>query len=198
MLIIGVTGGSGAGKTTVLREAEKRGALVLDCDEIYHELLATSPALLGEIEEAFPGSVENGSLDRKKLGALVFDDPAALKKLSKLTHRHVKREVRRRLRESDAALAAIDAIGLVESGLHKLCDTTICVTAPEETRIRRIMDREDLSEDYARARIRAQKPDSYYIKHCTHHIENDYPALQDFAAAAGALLDQIIKENRHD
>ena len=193
MLIIGVTGGSGAGKTTVLREAEKRGALILDCDEIYHALLETSPKMLAEIEETFPGSVENGILDRKKLGKQVFNDPAALKKLNALTHRYVRREVRRRLKNTDAPLAAIDAVGLIESGLHKLCGVTICVSAPEQARVRRIMAREGLSEDYARARIRAQKPDSYYIDRCTHHLFNDYPSVQDFARAAGALLDQIIK-----
>ena len=193
MLTIGVTGGYGAGKTTVLQEAEKRGALILDCDEIYHGLLETSVKMLAEIESAFPGSVENGVLDRKKLGTLVFNDSAALKKLNAITHRYVRREVRRRLKNSDASLAAIDAIGLIESGLNRLCDATICVSAPEEARVRRIMAREGISESYARARIRAQKPDSYYIDHCTHHIANDYPTMQDFAQAANALLDQIIK-----
>ena len=197
MLIIGVTGGSGAGKTTVLREAQRRGALILDCDEIYHELLETSAKLRAEIENAFPGTVKDGALDRKKLGSIVFDDPAALKKLSALTHRHVKKEVRRRLKNADAPLATIDAIGLIESGLGKLCGATICVSAPVEARVRRIMAREGIPEDYARARIRAriraQKPDSYFIAHCTHHIFNDYPSAQDFADAAGALLDQIIK-----
>ncbi len=193
MLILGVTGGSGAGKTTVLLEAQRRGALILDCDEIYHELLATSGKMLSEIDEAFPGAVENGVLDRKKLGNIVFGDPAALKRLSALTHRHVKKEVRRRLKQSDAPLAAIDAIGLIESGLGRLCDATICVTAPLEARVRRIMAREGISESYARARIGAQKPDSYYLRYCTHHIINDYPSAKDFARAAGRLLDQIIK-----
>ncbi len=193
MKVIGVTGPTGAGKTTVLREAEARGALILDCDEIYHELLNTSPKMLSEIEAAFPGSVEDGVLDRKKLGKTVFNEPAALEKLSRLTHRYVRREVRRRLRTADAELAVIDAIGLIESGLCKLCGATVCVTAPAEARIRRIMAREGISEDYARDRLRAQKPDGFYIRHCTHHIYNDYPSAQDFAEAAGALLDQIIK-----
>ncbi len=193
MLTIGVTGGAGAGKTTMLREAEARGALILDCDEIYHALLRTSPKMLSEIEKHFPGTVQDGVLDRKKLGNLVFEDPAALEKLSAVTHRYVKKEVRRRLRHTDAPGAVIDAIGLIESGLCKLCDAIICVTAPEEARVQRIMTREGLSESYARARIGAQKPDSYYIAHCTHHIRTDYPGVQEFARAAGALLDQIIK-----
>ena len=183
MMIIGVTGGSGAGKTTVLREAQRRGAMILDCDEIYHELLVSCPKMLAEIEESFPGSVENGALNRKKLGKQVFNDPAALKKLNAITHRYVKKEVRRQL----------DAIGLIESGLYQLCDATVCVSAPEEARIRRIMAREGLSEDYARARIRAQKPDGFYIDRCTYHLFNDYPSVQDFAREAGVLLDQIIK-----
>ena len=193
MMIVGVTGGTGVGKTTVLQEAQRRGAEILDCDEIYHELLKTSPAMLAEIEAAFPGSVENGVLDRKRLGKIVFNDPAALEKLSRLTHRYVKKEVRRRLKRTDASVAVIDAVALIESGLCKLCDATVCVTAPVEARIRRIMAREGISEAYARDRLRAQKPDSYYISHCTYHIDNDYPSAQDFAAAAGALFDQIIK-----
>ena len=193
MMIIGVTGGSGAGKTTVLREAQRRGAMILDCDEIYHELLVSCPKMLAEIEESFPGSVENGALNRKKLGKQVFNDPAALKKLNAITHRYVKKEVRRQLKQSNAPVAAIDAIGLIESGLYQLCDATVCVSAPEEARIRRIMAREGLSEDYARARIRAQKPDGFYIDRCTYHLFNDYPSVQDFAREAGVLLDQIIK-----
>ena len=76
MLTIGVTGPTGAGKTTLLRAARARGAMVLDCDEIYHGLLGRCPEMLDEIEGRFPGSVENGTfLDNKKLGKLVFDDP---------------------------------------------------------------------------------------------------------------------------
>lgn len=194
MLTVGVTGGSGAGKTTVLREAERRGALILNCDEIYHALLERSGSMLREIEPRFPGCVENGVLARKKLGKLVFDDPEALRDLEAITHRYVAREVKRRLANADAELAVIDAIGLIECGLCKLCDATVCVTAPKSRRVARIMAREGISEDYARARIGAQKPDEYYLSHCTHHIHNDYPSAQAFARAAGELLDQIKGE----
>ncbi len=192
MLTIGVTGPSGAGKTTLLRAAAERGAMVLDCDEIYHGLLAKCPEMLDEIEVRFPGSVENGRfLDTKKLGKLVYEDPQALADLERITHRYVRQEVEKALAACDAPFAVIDAIALIESGLCKLCDETICVTAPTYARIRRIMKREGVSRDYARSRVRAQKPDRFYISNCSHHIENNYPTAAAFSEAAGALLDQI-------
>ena len=98
MLTIGVTGPTGAGKTTLLRAAEARGAMVLDCDEIYHGLLAKCPEMLDEIEVRFPGSVENGRfLDTKKLGKLVYEDPQALADLERITHRYVRQEVEKAL-----------------------------------------------------------------------------------------------------
>jgi len=191
MLILGVTGGSGSGKTTVLRQAENRGALLLDCDEIYHELLKTNGQMLREIEAHFPGTVENGVLARKKLGKLVFDDPKALQTLNAITHRYVEAEVLRRIRESAAPFAVIDAIGLFESGLDRLCNATVAVSAPMEKRITRLMTREGISDDYARARIQAQKPDSYYETHCTHTIYNDHPTLAAFREATDRLLDRL-------
>ena len=191
MLTIGVTGPTGAGTTTLLNAAAARGAFVLDCDEIYHGLLARCPEMLDEIEARFPGSVENGDLDTKKLGKRVFDDPEALADLERITHRYVRQEVERRLAECEAPFAVIDAIGLIESGLCQLCDETIAVTAPAYGRMRRIMKREGVSRDYARARIRAQKSDRFYISNCTHHIQNNFPTAEAFSEAAGALLDRI-------
>ena len=191
MLTIGVTGPTGAGKTTLLNAAAERGAMVLDCDEIYHGLLTRCPEMLSEIEARFPGSVENGGLDTKKLGKLVYDDPQALSDLSAITHRYVRREVEAALASCEAPFAVIDAIALIESGLCKLCDETICVTAPRYGRMRRIMKRDGVSRDYAMSRVRAQKSDRFYISNCSHHIENHYPTAEDFYEAAGALLDRI-------
>lgn len=87
----------------------------------------------------FPGTVRDGRVDRPALAAVVFADPAELAALDALTHEAVAREVRRRLWQSEAPFAAIDAIGLFESGLASLCDETVCVLAPEETRIERLI-----------------------------------------------------------
>jgi dephospho-CoA kinase len=116
--------------------------------------------------------VEQGVLQRKKLGSLVFADPAALGDLNTITHRHVAREVETLLTPRPA-LAAIDAIALFESGLDQLCDCTVAITAPVEDRVRRLMAREGISENYARQRIAAQHADTYFREHCDFVLENN-------------------------
>ena len=170
-MILGITGGTGCGKTTLLNLLKDRGGLVLDCDAIYHDLLQTDESLLAAIESRFPGTVENGILQRKKLGSLVFSDPQALLDLNTITHGAVKKEVLRCL-EDRPALAAIDAIALFEGGLAELCDVTVAVTAPREDRIARLMRRDGISREYATARIDAQHTDSWFRERCDHVLEN--------------------------
>ena len=170
-MIIGITGGTGCGKTTLLDLIWDRGGMVLDCDAIYHELLRTDVSLLHAIENRFPGTVEDGQLQRKKLGAIVFRDPKALQDLNRITHSAITAEVRRRL-ESKPKLAAIDAIALFESSLQQLCDVTVAVTAPTEDRIRRLMARDGISEDYARSRIAAQPSNEDFSARCGYMLEN--------------------------
>ena len=171
-MIFGITGGTGCGKTTALKAIESLGGVVLDCDAIYHELLKNDPSLLAAIENRFPGVVENGALQRKKLGAIVFADPRALLDLNAITHAAVKAEVERRL-ETAPALAAIDAIELFTSGLASLCDVTVAIVAPLEDRVRRLMARDSISEEYARARIAAQKDEAWFRAHCDAVLENN-------------------------
>ena len=170
-MILGITGGTGCGKTTLLRCIAAQGGLVLDCDAIYHALLQEDPALLAAIENRFPGTVEQGTLQRKKLGNLVFSDENALKDLNTITHGAVKAEVLRRLEEKPA-LAAIDAIALFEGGLAELCDVTVAVTAPLEDRVKRLMARDGISEDYARHRIAAQHDEEWFREKCSFILEN--------------------------
>lgn len=171
-MIIGITGGTGCGKTTLLDAIRQQGGVVLDCDAIYHRLLKEDPTLLAAIENRFPGTVENGALQRKKLGTIVFADPQALQDLNRLTHSAVKAEVVKQLTPAPA-LAAIDAIGLFESGLDKLCKLTVAVTAPEEDRVARLMARDNIDRDYALSRIRAQRSCEEYAALCDHVLHND-------------------------
>lgn len=171
-MIIGITGGTGSGKTTLLKLLEEKGYTVLDCDTIYHDLLKADKKMLSAIASRFPGTVADGVLDRKKLGTVVFADPAALQDLNAITHAAVKAEVIRLLKGAPGSVA-IDAIGLHEGGLAELCDLTIAVTAPEEMRVHRLMARDQISEEYARSRIAAQRKPEDFEALCDYTLEND-------------------------
>ena len=188
-MILGITGGTGCGKTTLLNVIREKGGLVLDCDGIYHELLRSDKKMLDSIGERFPGTVENGELNRKKLGAIVFSDKAALLDLNAITHAAVKAEVRRRL-ETAPKIAAIDAIALHEGGLAELCDVTVAVTAPFEDRVTRLMARDNISREYAVSRIRAQHDGDWFRQRCDHLLENN-GELDAFATKCVAFLDTI-------
>ena len=188
-MILGITGGTGCGKTTLLNCIAQLGGVILDCDSIYHELLKTDPALLSAIEARFPGTVENGVLQRKKLGNLVFSDENALNDLNRITHGAVKAEVLRRLADHPP-LAAIDAIALFEGGLAELCDITVAVTAPEEARIQRLMARDGIDRDYAQRRIDAQKSADWFRENCDYCLENN-GTQNDFHDMCLAFLRQL-------
>ena len=188
-MILGITGGTGSGKTTLLKLIEEAGGVILDCDAIYHQLLQNDTQLLQTIENRFPGTVADGILDRKKLGEQVFSDADALLELNGITHSAVKKEVLRILK-TKPSLAAIDAIGLFESGLNALCDVTVAVTAPEELRIQRLMARDSISYDYAQKRIAAQHSWDWYRKKCSYTLEND-GELDAFRAKCIAFLQDL-------
>lgn len=192
-MILGITGGTGCGKTTLLQLIRQRGGLVLDCDEIYHQLLISDRALLEALHQRFPLAFSDGSFDRKKLGSIVFADAQALSDLNAITHSAVRQEVERRL-EDAPPLAAIDAIGLFESGLNRLCDLTVAVTAPEEVRVQRLMQRDSISPEYARSRIAAQPSARWFAERCDAVLENDGTA-EEFQKKSIAFLDShgIIK-----
>ena len=194
-LVIGITGPTGAGKTSALRALERLGGLVLDCDAIYHRLLRTDAALRAAITDAFgPVFGPDGALDRQKLGAVVFTDPAALDRLNAIIYERLPRELLRRINAADVPLVGIDAINLVESGLSRLCRRTVAVLAPAETRVRRIMARDGIPEDYARLRVQAQKPDEFYRAHCTDVLVNDAGSPSDFEQTAYQRLQHIFEE----
>ena len=177
--IVGITGGTGCGKTTALNAIRLCSGLTIDCDREYHRLLQYDMELLQAIEDRFPGTVVNGELQRKELGKRVFADATELAALNAITHPRVKEAVLDMLPYTPS-LVAIDAISLFESGLADLCDITVAITAPEENRVQRLMERENISEEYARARIAAQRSNAEFSNMCDYTLENDgtYPDFQ--------------------
>ena len=176
MTVVGITGPSGSGKTTALKLLENLGALVIDCDALYHELLETDAALVAALSERFPEACGNGAVDRRALAALVFADASALKALNTISHRFIREAVTRRLRAwamAGGSLAAIDAIELIEGGLGERCDLILGVLAERETRIARIMRRDGLDRERAAARVDAQKGEAYFKEKCDHILYNN-------------------------
>jgi len=190
--IIGLTGGSGSGKSTALRVLENMGAHVIDCDARYHRLLAENGEMVEDIATRFPNATIDGALDRKALGGIVFGDPEALEALNKITHNHVCRAVACEIEAHKDKLLVIEAIALIESGLADRCTSVVGILAPIEDRVHRLMAREGIAETYARARIESQKPDVFFREHCDHIIENTYTSAEVFAEVCRDRFTQII------
>jgi tRNA threonylcarbamoyl adenosine modification protein (Sua5/YciO/YrdC/YwlC family)/dephospho-CoA kinase len=174
--VVGVTGGTGTGKTTAVEALAEMGALVIDADEVYHEMCDQNMEMLARIEARFPGTVEKGVLQRKKLGEVVFNDEKALADLQAVTDEFVDGEICRRMANFAAQggkWAAVDAIDVVGTSLARYFGKTVGVTAPEELRAQRIMARDGISREYALTRIHAQRPDSFFEENCDYCVRND-------------------------
>ena len=199
LTVIGVTGGTGTGKTTALQVLEELGALVIDADEVYYGLCRDSAEMLREIEARFPGVVEDGVLRRKKLGAVVFSDAEALNDLRRITDRYVEREIDRLLSDYAAAggtAAAVDAINVLDTGLMQYTAAVVGITAPEEDRVARLVAREGITTEYALLRIRAQQPDEYFEKNCTFTLRND-SSMESFRQRCEELFTKLLEEHKH-
>lgn len=159
-LIIGLTGPIAAGKSQVAAFLAELGAEVIDADVVYRELISPPSALLDRIVQRFGAGILDGSgaLDRAALGKIVFSDPAELAALEAITHPAVIEEVHRRIAASPAEVVVNEAIRLVESGMANEVDALWLVVADPEVRLRRLMARNSLDEESARARLAVSQP----------------------------------------
>jgi len=197
MYTIGITGGTGAGKSSALKVLEKLGALALDCDEIYHELLADNNEMATEIEARFNGVSADGKIDRNKLAEIVWSDPVSLQELNRITHTYVTNELKKRISSFAAKggkVVAIDAIALIESGQSDNCDKTVGIIAPLELRISRIMKRDAIIEELAQKRINAQKPEGFYRENCDFILKNLYNSPSEFEENCTEFFINILQK----
>ena len=199
-IVIGITGGTGAGKTSLLRALQKQDACVLDCDRIYHEMLGSDESLRAALRKAFGGAIfrADGSVDVHAIGLIVFHDKEKLSELDAIVRAHVPRECACRMAASDKQLIGLDAIKLIECGLGAICDATVAVTAPEEVRVKRIMARDSITEEYARSRIAAQKDADYFRAQCDYEFVNDLPTAEKAEHAAEVYINTIINNLKEE
>ena len=174
-MIYGLTGGMGSGKSTVAEELKKAGCDVFDADAIYKELTLPGTPLVLELEEAFGRDISDKKhvLNRRALSEKAFASKKNLKLLNKITHRAVNKEMNRLISESKADIIFLDVPLLFESGGDKRCAEVWLVTAPMETRIKRVTKRDGITREEAEKRIAAQMSDEEKIKLADVVIEND-------------------------
>jgi len=181
--IIGITGGIGTGKSSAVKALQVPGTHVLDCDAIYHEVLADNTEMIAEIKSNFDNILTGGKIDRKKLGDIVWHDPISLNKLNAITHKYMSTEIDRRIKSiasKNVNIIVIEAIALIESGLNEKCDIVVGIVTPQKNRLSRITSRDNLTKEQALLRINAQQPESFYRKNCDHILENVYDTQAEF------------------
>ena len=177
MKILGLTGGSGTGKSAACTAFARLGCGVIDADATYRTLCDTCEPMLKEIQNVF-GDVfsTDRKLDRKKLGGIVFADAQKLQQLNAITHPYIRQAARDAFAaysKRGCLLCIYDAPVLFEGQMETLCDKTCAVLAARNTRIARIVARDAITEEYAALRIDAQKDDAFYRERCDYVVQND-------------------------
>jgi dephospho-CoA kinase len=193
LFILGITGGTGSGTSTLGGLLEKKGFLYIDCDKVYHELLSSDKELKKKLIDRFGAQIKTpeGSIDRRLLGKIVFSDKDSLLDLNSITHGRIKERVLEIIHSAHAEKIAVGAVALIESGMRKLCTSVIGVIADNKTRTYRIMIRDALTKSEAKKRIAVQKDDEFYIKNCDYIIDNS-GTIEELEKKVDEILPKIM------
>lgn len=196
--VIGLTGQTGAGKSTVRKLLKAKGAAVIDADSVAHEVADNSLSCLTDIVEHFSCMVldEKGKLNRRALGRIVFSDRKKLALLNKIMFPYIVSAIKGQVtayEQAGAQIIVIDGATLIESGCAKMCSVLVSVTADEETRLTRIIHRDGISKRDAVRRVSAQNPEEFYIKASDYVIKNN-GTPGDLERAAEKVLDVIERD----
>ncbi|GBD38193.1 Dephospho-CoA kinase [bacterium HR37] len=178
MKVIGLTGNIGCGKSVVAKMFEELGAKVIDADQIARMIVQPGEPAWKEIIEKFGKDIlkDDGTIDRKKLGKIVFEDEGKREELNRITHPRIIgkiRELIEKYRRENQKVVVVEAALIVEKGgLSDIIDELIVVTSDEETQIKRLVEERGLSKEEAISRIRSQMPVEEKVKHATYVIDN--------------------------
>ena len=174
-MILGITGGTGTGKTSVCQYFKNEGFVIIDSDVVARNVCTKGTQCLEEIVQSFGEDVldSDGNLKRKELGRIVFSDKKKLKTLNGITHKYIIASIKKTIEENQGRNIVIDAPLLLETGLDSICTRTLCVLADEDIRLKRIMKRDSLCAADAKARIQSQPADEFYISRCDFVLYNN-------------------------
>ncbi|MCI5604843.1 MAG: dephospho-CoA kinase [Clostridia bacterium] len=175
MLVFGITGGSGTGKSTASECFRRLGIYVIDADLAARHVVEKGEPCLDELIMKFGTEILNfdGTLNRKKLGSIVFADEKKLKSLNTITHKHIKKFIVNKLQSLNVEVAAIDGAVIIGSDIEDLCSFFVSVLADRETRLKRIMKRDSLDYTQAQNRLNSQPDDKFYIENSKYIIYNN-------------------------
>ncbi len=199
MLRVGLTGNIACGKSYVTRVLAELGAYIIDADAIVHELLAPQTATHRKIVEVFGPSVldRDGGIHRKSLAAIIFADAGKRTLLNSIVHPAVGQEIRRRVDAIEqarlAGIVVVDAALMVETGSYRGYDRLVVVTCAPELQLRRLMDRDGLTEGEARARMAAQMPSSEKVK-VAHYIIDTSGSFEATGARVEAVYLSLLAD----
>lgn len=183
---VGLTGPTGAGKSYVCEIFRQKGFKIIDCDKIAHELTAKNAPILTELANEFGEDiVKNGELDRKLLASRAFDTKEHTKKLNSILHPAIAEKCK----EEAQGLTVLDASQLFEANMQNDCYKVIGVLADEDVRIKRIIARDNITEQQAKLRMSAQFDNDYFIDNCDYIIYNNG---EDIAAQTDNILEVIL------
>lgn len=176
MKVFALTGGSGVGKTNVARLMQENGFYIIDADKVGHKVTNHGTQCFDELVATFGTEIinEDESLNRKKLGKLVFGNESKLKSLNSITHHYILLEIKRILASiSDFEYVGIDGAVILGSEIEKLCEFAVIVDADYDTRLNRIKARDNLSDIDAKKRLSSQPDSKFYRERADYIIENN-------------------------
>ena len=197
--IIGITGQTGAGKSTVRDILKEKGAAVIDADSVAHDITDNNLDCIYDIVSRFSCLVlnEKGKINRKALGRKVFSDPKELAALNKIIFPYIldaiEHEVLGHIAKGSEYIV-IDGATIIESGCGKMCDVLVSVVAEEETRKTRIIKRDGITKADAERRVSAQKPEEFYTKNSDFLIRNDSTPA-DLERSVNSVLKNMLNKN---
>ena len=194
MKIIGITGSSGSGKSTISKIiADELNAKLIIADEVVKIMQKPNEKYYKKIVKLVGKDYldEKGYLNRTKLANLIFEDAKIRNKLNKLTNKYVVSEIKAQVKSSNLEYVIIDAPLLIESKLNKICNLTIVVIADYDTKIERICTRDEIEKDMAKVRLNAQPNDDFYKENVDYVIENNGGDYDKLLGRIRTILQQL-------